>query len=359
MNKIKLFSLAFFSFALSGITKAQFGLINPADLDLFHDRTLVVIVEKPTDMINDKLAKKHHKDKQDAYKTAIDGFNKNFSDAIAQYWKVSGGEVQYKTLDEINDISDKKNYAVIFCRTESQADLNTSYQAKNGILWWPDFKEVAHDKDFTGKMTVMGIALLDRFAKAPLYQFAIPDVFPTKTDLDYAVNAANSYINYKVNHRKDNPKKMDEEMIQENQPMLRDKTLLLRRDWLDKKLTKTEIDKYYPFPYMVAGRDTVDRLIDSADSKYAVAIVTPYDLAAAANGGVQYVQYAYNLEDGSILASSGVPDMPSDPKATASAANATKPLITKKTLLDFCMYIKDSSDDSGKGGANKKKGGKH
>jgi hypothetical protein len=359
MNKIKLFSTLVFSLAMACITKAQFDFIKPDDLDLFHDRTLIIIVEKPSDMINDKLKKKHKTDKADAYTKAIDDFNKNLSDAVTQYGKVSGGEVQYKTLDEVNDISDKKSYAVLFCRTATQGDLNTSYEAKNGILWWPDYKEVAHDKDFTGKMTVMGIALLDRFAKAPLYQFAIPDIYPTKADLIYAVNAANSYLNYKVNHRKDNPKKMDEDMLQENQPVLRDKTLLLRRDWLDKKLlNKTELEKDYPFPYMIAGRDTIDRLIDSADNKYAVAIVTPYDLGTASNGGIKYVQYAYNCEDGAFLASSGIPDMPSDPKgATTSTANETKPLITKKTLLDFCMYIKES-DDSGKGG-NKKKGGKH
>jgi hypothetical protein len=125
---------------------------------------------------------------------------------------------------------------------------------------------------------------------------------------------------------------------------------------MDKRLTAAEIQKYYPYPFMIAGKDTVDRAIDSADSKYAVAMVVPCDLEAGTNGGVQYVEYAYNIEDGSILASSGVPDMPSNPKAgTASTANAGKPLITKKTLLDFCMYNEDSSDDSSGG---KKKGKK-
>jgi hypothetical protein len=353
MNKFKLFSSVIISLAFAGVSKAQFDYLNPSDIDQFHDRTLVVIVEKPTDMITDKLNKKHKGDKVDAYKAAIDAYNKNFADAISQYWKVSGGEVQYKTMDEVNDINDKKNYAVLFCRSVSQPDLSTSYQVKNGIMWWADFKEVAHDKDFSGKMTVMGLALLEKFNKTPFYQFPLPNIYPSKEDLDYALNAANGYVSYRVNHRKDNPKKLDEQMLQENQPVLRDKTLLLRRDWLDKKLTKAEIDKYYPFPYMVAGKDTIDRAIDSADTKYAVAEVVPYDLAAAPSGGVEYVQYAYNLEDGNFLASSGIPDMASDPKGGTSTANMTKQLITKKTLLDFCLYIKEAPEST----TEKKKGG--
>ena len=348
MNKITFFSSLVLTMTLAGTAKAQFDYIKPDDIDQFHSRTLIVIVEKPSDLVNEKLNKKHKTDAVNGYKADIDSFKKNFSNAIAQYWKVSGGEVEYKTLDEVNDIEDKKSYAVLFCRSSTQADLNTPYTTKNGIMWWPDFKEVIHDKDFSDKMTVMGMSLLDKFNKTPLYQFALPDLYPTKEDLLYALNAANTYINYRVNNRKASPQKIDQQMLQENQNVLRDKTLLLPRDIIDKRLTKVQLDKLYPFPYMVAGRDTVNRAIDSADSRYAVAIVAPNDMESAPNGGLEYVQYVYNIEDGSFLSSSGVADMPSSPLNTAASPAATKPLITKKALLDFCMYIKDDSSDSGK-----------
>jgi len=354
MNKLKLFSAVIISLTLATASKAQFDYVKPDDIDQFHGRTLVVIVEKPADDITEKLNKKHKTSDVDGYKNAIDAANKNFADAIAQYWKVSGGEVQYKTLDEVNDIEDKKNYAVLFCRSVDQGDLSTSYQAKNGIMWWPDFKEVAHDKDFSGKMTVIGLSLLDKFNKPPFYQFPLPDLYPSKEDFKYALNAADNYLSYRINHRNDSPKKIDEQMLQENQPTLKDKTLLLRRDLLDKKLTKAQLDKIYPLPYMIAGIDTVNNAIDSADTKYAVAMVVPCDLEVAPNGGIQYAQYVYNIEDGSILASSGVPDMPSNPKnANANNVSANKPIITKRALLDFFMYNGDS-DDSGSDNSKKK-----
>jgi hypothetical protein len=128
--------------------------------------------------------------------------------------------------------------------------------------------------------------------------------------------------------------------------------LLLRRDWLDKKLTQADIQKYYPFEFMIAGKDTVERAIDSADAKYAVAMVTPYDLATSGTGGVEYVEYVYSPDDGSILASSGLPDMPSAMSGTTNTVNEGKPIITKKSLMDFCMYIKD--DDGSDKGAKKK-----
>jgi hypothetical protein len=354
MNKIKLFSTVFMSLAMAGVSKAQFDYIKPADMDEIHNRTLIVIVEKPSDEVIQKLNKKKKADGVTMYPKAIDDFNKNFAAAIAQYWKVTEGEIEYKTMDEVNDITDKKNYTILFCRTATQADLSKSYLDANGLLWWPDFKEVSHDRDFSSKMTVMGVVLLDRDSKTPVYQFPIPDLFPSKEDLMYAVNATNTYITYRVNHRKDNPKKLDEQMIQENQPALKDKTLLLCRDWMDKRLTKEEIDKYYPFPYMIAGRDTIDKAIDSTDNRYAVAFVTPNDLVASATGGITYAEYAYNIEDGTFLACSGVQDMPSANPAANNSATAAKPMITKKTLQDFCMYIKD--EDSDKGG--KKKGKK-
>lgn len=354
MNKFTFFTSVVLSFALAGTANAQFNYIKPDDIDQFHSRTLIVIVEKPSDDVIEKLNKKHKSDQVDAYKKAIDDFNKNFSAAIAQYWRVSGGEVQYKTLDELNDIEDQKSYAVLFCRSVTQDDLSSAYPDKNGIMWWPDFKQVAHDKDFSGKMTVMGMSLLEKFGKAPFYQFPLPDLYPTKEDLLYALNTADNYLSYRINHRNDSPKKIDEQMLQENQPTLKDKTLLLRRDLLDRRLTKAQIDKFYPFPYMIAGKDTVDKAIDSADTRYAVAMVVPCDLELAPNSGLEYVQYVYNIEDGSILASCGVPDMPTDPKNANSAnASANKPIITKRALLDFCMYIKDE-DDSNTGG--KKKG---
>jgi hypothetical protein len=355
MNKIKFLSVAILSLALAGAAKAQFNNIKPDDIDQFHGRTLIVIVEKPADEVTEKLNKKHQTNSVDAYSKAIDAYNKNFADAITQYWKVSGGEIEYKTLDEANDIEDKKNYAVLFCRSVAQPDLTTSYQMKNGIMWWPDYKEVSHDKDFSSKMTVLGLALLDKFNKGPFYQVPMPDIYPTKEDLKYVLSVANAYINYRIDHRKDGGIRLDEQMLTENQPTLKDKTLLIRRDLIDKKITKVQMDKYYPNPYMIAGPDTVAKAIDEGDAKYAVAMVVPCDLEVGATGGVEYVEYVYNIEDGNILASSGVPDMPSAPSVSASvAASATKPIITKKALLDFCMYLND--EDSGSSG--KKKGKK-
>lgn len=357
MNKSKLFSAAILSLVVVTGAKAQFDYVKPDDLDQFHSRTLVVIIEKPSDNINEKLNKKHKKDQVDVYKSAIDSLNKNFADGITQYWKISGGEVQYKTLDEVNDIEDKKNYAVLFCRTVGPDDLNSTYQTKNGVMWWPDFKEVAHDKDFAGKTTVIGMALLDRFNKTPFYQIPMPDIYPSKEDIKYALNEANNYLDYRINHRNDKAQKLDEQMLQENQPTLKDKTLLLRRDQLDRKLTEEQIKKIYPYPFMIAGKDTIDRAIDANDAKYAVAMVVPCDIEVAPNGGFEYAEYVYNIEDGAILASCGIPDMPTNPKnANSPNTAANKPIITKRALLDFCMYDNDS-DDSGSAG-NKKKGKK-
>lgn len=353
MNKLKLFSCAFLLFAGMGLAKAQFGFIKPDEMDEMHNRTLVVVVESPSDQLNEKLGKKHKADGPAGYSKAIDAFNKNFADAVNQFWKVSADidNVEFKSLDEVNDITDKKNYVIMFCRSVTKEDLATPYPAKNGIMWWPNDKEVAHDRDFNSKMTVMGIALLEKFAKgAPIYQISMPDIYPTKEDLKYAVNVASTYITYKVNHRKDNPKKLDDQMLQENSAALRDRTLLLPRDYLDKRMTKAQMDKAYPFQYMIAGMDTVQRAIDSSDSRYAIALVVPSETESSPNGGLDYVQIAYTPDDGNLVAASGFPEIASDPKSgEINAASSSKQLITKKALMDFCMYIKDSGGDSDSG----------
>jgi hypothetical protein len=333
MKKIFLAFISLF-ILLSGI-KAQCEYIKPHDINELSSRRLIVVIEQPEDLIKEKLTKK--KVSTDVYAAAIDSYNKNFQEAITKFWKISRGDIEFKTLDEINRISDKKNYAIIYCRTAKQIELDQSYAHIHGILWWGNFSEVVRDRDFVGKMTVLGISLLDKFSMPPIYQCPVPDVFPSQADLDYVLGAVSNYITYRNNHRHLSDDKMDETMLKDNQPELKDKVLLLRRDLLDKKIANAAlISKIYPFPYLITSKDSIDQAIESADEKYAIAIVAPYDLDGVGTQ-LEYVQYAYSPDDGLILGSSGLLDMPS----AENAGNGTtlKPLITKKCLMDFCQYI--------------------
>jgi len=352
MKKIILVTGIFSSVVISAV-KAQFEYIKPHDIKELSSRRLIVLVEEPEDVLIAKLKKK--KKDIEAYKKAIEQYNTYLQNAVTKFCKLSKGDIEFLTLDEINRISDKKNYAVIYCRSAKQNQLDQGYLQVHGILWWPDFMEVAHDRDFTGRMTILGISLLDKFETFPIYQCPVPDVFPTQADLDFVLNSVSNYISYRGNHKHVDDDKMDETLLKENQPALKDKILLLRRDLLDKKIGNTKmIDKIYPYPYLITSKDSVDQAIESGDPKYAVIVVTPYDLDVIGNGTIEYVQYTYSTGDGSILATSGLLDM-----ATAGTnASIAKPLITKNALMDLSLYLKPqgpSLNKDNKNNATKKK----
>jgi len=59
------------------------------------------------------------------------------------------------------------------------------------------------------------------------------------------------------------------EYNKEEQDKLKDKTLLIRRDLLDKGVTEDMIKQSYPYPFKIVSKDEMDKYVLAGDAKYA------------------------------------------------------------------------------------------
>jgi hypothetical protein len=313
-------------FAVLGFTKnvkAQMGYGKPEDIEQVKKRKLIVVLEEPNEDVMKKLTKKHKTDQIKEYQTALDAYNTEMKEVIEKFWNFSANAIEYKSAKDVEKIKKSNEYAIIYCSSGSNG-VGSKHEA---LEWWPKGDKVEGDA-----VTLMAVCLPEK--NKPIYYIGMPDAFPTKADLVYGITAIEFYFNYRESHQKIS-KNEYEEMVEQYQPRLKNRTLLLRQDELDEKLTPEEIKTAYPFAYKTVTTDEMDQYVVNADSNYAYAVIAP----SFAGSRVIYIQYVYDCKDGTMLGMS----MPSMGAMMFSGytGGAGHSVFTKKTLPDFCKYITD------------------
>jgi hypothetical protein len=178
--------------------------------------------------------------------------------------------------------------------------------------------------------------------KLPIFEATFPDIVPTKADLMYGVLITEWHCNYNLTHKKTNykegKKESDDYMLQ-NQPILKTKTLLLRRDWVDPKLTDATIKASYPYPYTLVDKSKMDEYIINADTNYVYGMISLNAFSGAHVSSVGYFQEIFSCKDGALLGFSMLnmgmlvpPGMPA-PRAMGDKQ------FTKYSLKELCKYI--------------------
>ena len=334
MKKTTFIALSLFLLALTNTLSAQFGMGKPDDIEQLKKRTLIVIVEKPSEKLIKKLTKKGKTADIDAYKAAVDEYNTNMQQVIEKFWKFSTGKIEYKSADELKKINNKKNYALIYCNSGGASNFSSGYDESDGLTWDVDIKDETPSVD---KFTLFSVALLEK--NSPIYHTTLPDIFPTKADLTYGLLTTTNYFNYRLSHKKVSRSDI-EDQIKENQPLLKTKTLLLQKDLMDKKLTPSEIKAAYPYKYELADDNEIDEHVVNADPNYAYALIVPAVNSGLHSNSIIFYQVVINCEDGSTLAMS-MPSMGSMMLASKFGSKSGHSVFTKNTLMDFCKYIND------------------
>ncbi len=331
MKKINLMLLFIFIAGFATHTMAQFGFGKVADLEEVKKRKLIVIVETPDQDLVKKLTKKGKTDAISQYQEALDLYNKEMKEVVEKFWTFSSNEIVYKTWQEVDKMKPSwMKYAVIYCTTASTLyEISDGFKNAKGLTWTP-----SGDKMTSNGITVFAVSLPEK--NRCIWFQDMPDIFPTKSDLVYGITSTNYYFNYRMmpSHQKGGLSEM-EDMIAENQPILKNRTLLLRQDNLDSKLTPDKIANAYPFKYRTVTSDEMDQYVVNADSNYAYAIIIP----TFSSHQVIYIQYVYDCKDGSTLglARPSIGGM----MLGGYIGQSGHSVITEKTLKDFCKYITD------------------
>lgn len=306
MKKLKL-ALITLTLIMTGVVKAnaqaEYVTDKVEDVEAVQLRKLIVMIEEPREKMLNRIEKKPKLGSVADYKADLEKYNANMKAVIEKFWPYHKDGIQYKTFDEIEaiKITKSKEYVVVCCLSvEPDVTLNSSsgFKYKDGLMWEKDINvDFENRKD--NMFSVFSISTIENFGKEAVFQGYLFDVFPIKADLVVSMQGLNDklyrYINYKKggSNLKD-AKEAAKTELATNAAKLKDKTLIIRAEWLDKELTESNFKDYYPHKYKICDREMMDEIVMSQNKDYAYGVVLPY----VTPGFTMYFQMIINAEDG-------------------------------------------------------------
>lgn len=277
---------------------AQWGMGKKSEIEEVQNRPLIVLLETPSDKVIKKLTKKHKEEWIEEYKSAIEEHNADMKEMVEKFWTFSKGDIVYKTWDEIKEIKKqkKKDYALLMCANVVPNKFSAGEASEPGLDWRHEVNgKDDDDRDFLNQYTVIRIGLIEKLGAVALQP--LPDIFPTKSDLAFGLQGAQTYMTRRLSKTYNMHDIKDD--IKESAPKLANKTLLLRKDWV--KMNKAEVKAVYPYDFKLVDKDEFDEAIINADAKYAYAMIVPYVESSSSATRVFFIQVAVDAEDGNYL----------------------------------------------------------
>jgi hypothetical protein len=287
--------------------RAQMGMGKIEEIESVQKRKLIVMIEEPREKMLKKIAKNPKRGSVEDYKADLKTFNENIKTVVEKFWPYNKAGIQYKTFDEIEALSKTKtkDYAVLVCVSSQARSTSAGYKYAEGLYWVKDIKEDFEDRD-DAMFTTMAINVIEDFSRLPVYALPLFDVFPSKASLVYGVKGIESYFNMRIQTKKNGGKMRDErERVEEEMakraPLVKNKTLIIREEWLDKELTKENLKNYYPYPYQICTREFMDEVAMNQDGKYAYGVVMPYVVSSSHSNSIMYLQYVIDGADNQMM----------------------------------------------------------
>jgi hypothetical protein len=309
MRNTKTVFLTMLLFA-AGILKsnAQMGMGKIEEIESLQERQLIVLIEEPREKMLKRLTKKPKLGTEADYKADLITYNANVKAVVEKFYPYTKKEVLYKTYSEIEKLKKSKSdaYAVLCCLSSEPSSFSSGLNYADGLYWEKDIKLDFEDRNDL-MFTMMVVNLIEDFEKTPVFQTPLFDVFPTQAALAFGMQTTKNYFEMRIRMKKEGSSKKDEKAtiekkIAENAPKLKDRTLLVRSEWLDEELTKANFKNHYPFKYKICDRETMDKAIMSQDETYAYGVVLPYVVSGSRSNSVIYFQYIFDAKNSEMMA---------------------------------------------------------
>ena len=268
-NRVFFFSLIFIF--IGNICTAQLGMGKVDDIEKFKIRKLIVMIETEDIKYENMLKSKNKTEELENYKNTFDNFNNGVKEIFTKRWDLNSS-IEFKTFDEIKKIENKSDYAVILFKTGVTNSFTIGAQKaikyNPGIQW--DTERKNEDRNYEKSFCIIEFKLLEN--TNPILPLSLANIYPQKSDFLYAISSAKSYFKQRLEKTsKDDIKKE----INENNSLLKDKTLLIKKSLLYKKLDVNLISTYYPYKYEIVDDKDFENKASSSDEKYAFLLINP------------------------------------------------------------------------------------
>lgn len=305
MKKLSLFSLLTFIFIFNNGAFAQYGLGEIKDIEAIEKRNLIVMIEEPNNKVINKLGKKPKLGTVVEYKADLELYNENIKKAIAEYWPYNAATAEYMTFKQILALKKKgnKKYTVVYCVTAEAGGTHSGFDYSNGLEWDKDIKKDFEDRK-QDNYTHFVVNLIEKFEESPVYYTPLYDIFPSKGSLINAIANTKGYFENRLKIKKSGEKvTAGEEMnkiLAENAPQLEKKTLLIKKEWLDKELTEAKIKELYPYEFKICSGEEMEQAILSKDKTKAYFVILPYVITGSRTYHF-YFHYVFNCENSELM----------------------------------------------------------
>lgn len=261
---------------------AQMGYGKPEDIAKVETRTLLVVLNDVDKSIYGKLKG----DEKNAYEQSVAEYNEGVKKAFASTWTFSKN-VEYVTTSAYEAIADDKAKASQYAY----------------------FKLKIHNKAYVSfavpKTYTFDIGLAED--KKPVYTMMFYTPNPNEADVTFILQQFQSYFKARVD-RKANGKSAREQLaeVMAKAPMLKEKTLLIDRETIDKGVEE-KMASLYKYKFQFCSKEFIDKAIIAKDASYAYIKMVPasQDVDRDMTGGsgsamvnTYFMQYVINAANG-------------------------------------------------------------
>lgn len=247
---------------------------NGDDIQDIKDRKLILMTLSEDIKVVNKFKKANDTTALNDYLAAIQKFNNDFVAVVDSMWPYHKEYLMmpYDSIQKM-DKEIKPQYVMIyFVRYDTyieggETKVHTSYDVNwDGYLIGGSNSYSEKNKSEVDYYTVMKIAQVDEFRKAPPFQIAMPHISPTRLDMAFGMSYAVWYLNMKNDRLEEAQLK---EAIDENTKQLSSITLLISSDDIKSKRVEDPYKAGYPFPFNVVPPAMLEEVVMSRMPGYA------------------------------------------------------------------------------------------
>jgi hypothetical protein len=253
------------SLLFSAIT-ASAQYVKTKDLEKMKKRTRIIVVkEKPDKKILKHLARTST-EMANAYKQAIKQLNQDFPEAVRQFWTVnSGATIEVRTMKEIEKLRKKNDRSSIVMDCQSlhvKPGMKSRYSKltrtyTSSLVWLKDTKDLS--------VPVINLTFIENDVQHPFYIQNMSERFPDFIDLSVGLRLATFVFTEQLDGKSSTVLQKE---IKHNAVLMKGKTLVLCREWLDETFEANTAKRDYPFPIRYVNKEELEGLIrkDAFDS---------------------------------------------------------------------------------------------
>jgi len=235
----------------------------------FQKRTLIVGLEE----INPKKIKQLKGSKLEYYKTQIQGNNYALKTAVEKYWKFNPA-VKFLPLSEAKKLlkNKPKEYALLSFSKYTDYAHHTAgagwSQASSNYHTSSQFPpDLRYNSGTRYTVAANEIMCLNIDMPSTIYAINLPNLYVSLSDAVYGVKQIDYIFNRLI---EDDNLRFGLILKECNGNILKNKTLLLCNDDLDKELDEEKIKNIYPYKFRIVTIDEIDRAIIDQDSDYVI-----------------------------------------------------------------------------------------